>query len=219
MPRALLANNAASTLSAAITDPAATSFTVVSTTGFPGVTTAAGTYFYCTLIDGALIPEIVKVTDITGLTLTCTRQQDGTTGRTFTNGAIVSLRAVSAVFAELASIAGTETLTNKTLTGTLETKVAVAASNMDLATANLFAKTIAAATTFTLSNVPASGKVACFILDLSNGAAFTITWWAGIKWPGGVAPTLTAAGRDMLGFITHDGGTTWTGLLLGKALA
>lgn len=219
MARALLANNAATTLSAAITDAAATSFTVVSTTGFPGVTTAAGTYFYCTLIDGALIPEIVKVTDITGLTFTVVRQQDGTTGRMFANGAIVSLRAVSAVFSELASLAGTETLTNKTITGTLETKVAVPALDLDLATANLFTKTIGEDTAFTLSNVPATGKVACFILDLTNGAAFTITWWAGLTWPGGVAPTLTASGRDMLGFITHDGGTTWTGLLLGKALA
>lgn len=37
-----------------------------------------------------------------------------------------------------------------------------------------------------------------------------------MKWAGGTAPTLTASGRDALGFYTYDGGTTWTGLVLGK---
>jgi hypothetical protein len=27
---------------------------------------------------------------------------------------------------------------------------------------------------------------------------------------------LTSAGRDVLGFFTHDGGTTWSGLVLAK---
>ena len=67
-----------------------------------------------------------------------------------------------------------------------------------------------------VSNVPASGSSVSFTLDLTNGGAFTITWWTNMKWAGGTAPTLTAAGRDVLGFFTHDGGTTWTGLVLGK---
>jgi hypothetical protein len=98
-----------------------------------------------------------------------------------------------------------------------ETKVALAANNIDLASANYFTKTISALTTFTVSNVPSAGISASFILDLTTGGAFAITWWAGVKWAGGTAPTLTAAaGRDVLGFFTHDGGTTWTGLVLGK---
>ena len=108
------------------------------------------------------------------------------------------------------------TLVTATATGLKETKVAMAANAIDLALANYFTKTIATATTFTISNVPATGTVASFILDLTNGGAGTITWWAGMKWAGGTAPTLTAAGRDSLGFFTHDGGTTWTGLILGK---
>lgn len=109
-----------------------------------------------------------------------------------------------------------QTLTNKTLTGMTETKVAVPAANIDLATGNYFSKTISGATTLTVSNVPATGTAASFILDLTNGGAGTITWWSGMKWAGGTAPTLTTSGRDVLGFFTHDGGTTWTGLLLGK---
>ena len=109
-----------------------------------------------------------------------------------------------------------QTLTNKTITGTKETRVAVAASNLDLSLGNYFTCTISGATTLTVSNVPATGTAVSLILDLTNGGSATITWWSGMKWAGGAAPTLTAAGRDVLGFFTHDGGTTWTGLLLGK---
>lgn len=97
-----------------------------------------------------------------------------------------------------------------------ETRVAVAASAIDLSLGNYFSKTISGVTTFTVSNVPSSGTAASFILDLTNGGSSTVNWWTGVKWAGGTAPTLTAAGRDVLGFFTHDGGTTWTGLVLGK---
>lgn len=95
-----------------------------------------------------------------------------------------------------------------------EKQIAVAASNIDLATGNFFSKTISGATTFTVSNVPASGTAAALILDLTNGGSAAITWWSGVKWAAGTAPTLTAAGRDVLGFFTYDGGTTWSGLVL-----
>jgi hypothetical protein len=115
----------------------------------------------------------------------------------------------------------TQTLTNKTLTapvltGVKETRVAMPANAIDLATANYFTKTISGATTLTVSNVPATGTAASFILDLTNGGSATVTWWTGVKWAGGTAPTLTAAGVDILGFYTHDGGTTWRGLVLAK---
>lgn len=115
----------------------------------------------------------------------------------------------------------TQTLTNKTLTtplitGAKETKVAMGANNIDVAAGNYFTKTISGATTLTVSNVPSTGNGVSFILDLTNGGSATITWWTGVKWANGTAPTLTAAGRDVLGFFTHDGGTTWTGVLLGK---
>lgn len=109
----------------------------------------------------------------------------------------------------------TQTLSGKTLTGLLETRVAVS-TNIDLAAGNYFTKTISGTTTFTVSNVPASGTATSFILDLTNGAVATINWWTGVKWVGGTAPTLTVAGRDALGFFTHDGGTTWSGLVLGR---
>lgn len=95
-------------------------------------------------------------------------------------------------------------------------KNAVAASAIDVGLGDFFTKTIAGITTFTVTGVPAAGLAASFVLDLTNGGAFAITWWAGMKWASGVAPLFTASGRDVLGFFTHDGGTTWTGMMLAK---
>jgi hypothetical protein len=106
--------------------------------------------------------------------------------------------------------------TTPTFIGTRETRVTMGANDINLNTGNLFTKTISGATTLTVSNVPAAGTSVSFILDLTNGGSAAITWWSGMKWTGGTAPTLTASGRDVLGFFTHDGGTTWTGLVLGK---
>lgn len=103
------------------------------------------------------------------------------------------------------------------LTGGLrEAKVAVSASDIDITTGNFFSKTISGTTTFTVSNVPTTGTTASLILDLTNGGSATVNWWSNVKWAGGTAPTLTASGRDVLGFFTYDAGTTWTGLVLGK---
>ena len=110
----------------------------------------------------------------------------------------------------------TQTLSAKTVTGLKETRVAMGANDIDLSAGNYFTKTITTATTLTVSNTASTGIVNTFILDLTNGGAGAITWWSGVKWVAGTAPTLTASGRDTLGFFTHDGGTTWTGLVLGK---
>jgi hypothetical protein len=98
----------------------------------------------------------------------------------------------------------------------IETKVTMGANAIDLATGNYFSKTISGATTLTVSNVATTGSVNSFIFDVTNGGSAVITWFSGVKWVGGTAPTLTTAGRDAVGFFTHDGGTTWSGLVLGK---
>lgn len=103
--------------------------------------------------------------------------------------------------------------------GLHEKKVDLAAgSAINVASGSVFTKTISGATTLTVNSVPAAGNVATFVLELTNAGAFAITWWSGVKWPGGTAPTLTASGRDAIGFYTHDGGVTWNGFVLGKDL-
>jgi hypothetical protein len=101
-----------------------------------------------------------------------------------------------------------------TITGLHETSIAMAALNIDCNAATIFTKTITANSALTVSNVPASGTSAAFILELTNGGAFAITWWSGVKWSAGIAPTLTASGVDLLGFYTINGGSTWRGLTL-----
>lgn len=113
-------------------------------------------------------------------------------------------------------LSATQTLTNKTYQATKEVKASIAANNIDLSLANYYTKTITNTTTFTVSNVPSTGTAVSFILELTNAGAYTINWWSGVKWAGGVAPTLTASGVDILGFYTYDGGTTWRGFLLAK---
>ena len=106
-----------------------------------------------------------------------------------------------------------------TITAIQETQSAISASAIDLTLGNYFTKTISGTTTFTISNTASSGTVNSFILDLTNGGSATVNWWSGVKWAGGTAPTLTSSGRDVLGFFTEDGGTTWNGFVLGKAMS
>ena len=87
---------------------------------------------------------------------------------------------------------------------------AVAASAVNCSVGNYFTKTATGALTWTVTNVPATGAFH-FLLELTNGGLGAQTWMAGIKWPGGIAPTLQSAGVDLLGFITDDGGLTWRG--------
>ena len=175
------------------------------------------------------------ITSLTGLTTALSVAQGGT-GATTAVAALTALGAQSAIsfgtgvsawistptsanlLAAVTDETGTGSLvfnTTPAFVGLRETKVAMSANDINLATGNYFTKTISGATTLTVSNVPSAGLTATFILDLTNGASATITWW-GVKWVGGTAPTLTAAGRDSLGFFTHDGGTTWSGVVIGK---
>lgn len=98
----------------------------------------------------------------------------------------------------------------------LQNNVAVSGSDIDYSAGNYFSKTVTGNITFTVSNVPTTGTAASFILDLTNGGNYTVTWWANLKWPSASAPTLTTSGRDILGFYTRDGGTTWSGFMIAK---
>ena len=84
---------------------------------------------------------------------------------------------------------------------------------IDLEAGNFFTATSTGTTTWTFSNPPTGVTAGGFIIELTNGGSQTQNWpTTATKWPGGVAPTLTSSGVDLLVFVTDDGGTTWRGV-------
>lgn len=84
------------------------------------------------------------------------------------------------------------------------------AQSVDLSAVQGVTATATGAITWTFSSPP-SGCFG-FVMKLTNGGAGAQTWPAAVKWPSGTAPTLQAAGVDILGFVTMDSGTTWYGI-------
>ena len=88
-------------------------------------------------------------------------------------------------------------------------------ATVDMTAANFFSATLGSATTFAFTNPCTSGNFGGFVLELTNGGAFTVTYPASVDFVGGTAPTLTAAGVDQLVFTTRDAGTTYLGFVAG----
>jgi hypothetical protein len=92
--------------------------------------------------------------------------------------------------------------------------------DIDLNDGNSVSATVdTSANTFTFSNPTASDELCGFTLTLTNGGSQTVNWPASVDWAAATAPTLTAAGVDVLVFYTIDGGTIWYGFLAGAAMA
>ena len=102
-----------------------------------------------------------------------------------------------------------------TIGGNSAVAVSVSGTAIDLSQGTYFYKTIAANTAFTVTNVPASGAVASFYLELTNGGAYVTSFWSGVKWANDTPISLTSLGTDLLQFISRDGGTTWEGVKVG----
>lgn len=154
-----------------------------------------------------------------GLTLAQILAQADTASKVYTDAEVFDLvegnaliGAVDAAIAELGAPVGGDFYTAIT-----ERHVALGAGTaIDVAVANHYSKSITGATTFSVVNTPAVDRVGVFVLHLTNAGAHVVQWWANIRWAEGQAPTLTAAGRDVIAFSTRDGGATWDGYLLGK---
>jgi hypothetical protein len=163
--------------------------------------------------------------DTTTTNLSLTKPEVGASADTWGGKINANLDALSALFPsnDLAVAHGGTGSSDLTLTGVKETKVAIAAAEIDLALGNYFTKSSVGTLTLTLTNEAATGSVSAFVLELANGAspAVTFTFNAGstVTWAAATAPTLTASGTDVLAFFTYDGGTTWRGFVLGLGMA
>lgn len=71
----------------------------------------------------------------------------------------------------------------------------------DWTNADVHVATIGGAITLSWANLPPSNQGGAITLVLTNPGAFTVTWPAGVKWPGGIAPTRTASGVDVYEFL------------------
>lgn len=92
---------------------------------------------------------------------------------------------------------------------------AIAALDVDCSTGNYFTKSISTSSTITFSNIPTSGTVFGFTLELTlTGTGTVITWPTAVKWNADTAPTLTDAKTHLFMFVTSDGGTTIRGSAL-----
>lgn len=103
--------------------------------------------------------------------------------------------------------------TKNTISSVGQEVQAVSALEIDCSAGNYFTKTINANSTFTVSNVPSSGTAYSFTLELTHTSG-AVTWWTGLEWPAGTAPTLTAGKTHLFVFVTDNGGTRWRGAAL-----
>lgn len=108
--------------------------------------------------------------------------------------------------------------TKPTVTGLVQTNSALGSGSgtrtINLDNGNFFTNTVTGNSTLSITNVPASGSVAAFVLELTNGGSASITYPSGITWANGSPPALTVSGTDVLAFYTTNGGSTWRGLVL-----
>jgi len=98
----------------------------------------------------------------------------------------------------------------------VEAYLAIVASDINCALAQVFSKTVSSVVTFTFSNPAVAGKVSRITLELTNGGAFIPVWPTSVKWASGAPPSFTVSGTDILEFYTRDGGITWRGSVLSK---
>lgn len=105
------------------------------------------------------------------------------------------------------TVSGGVTQTGSTKQGV----TAVAALSIDLSLNDYFTKAISSNSTFTFDN-PTASTGQGFVLQLTITSAAVPTWPASVQWAAGVIPTL-GNGRHVLGFLTFNGGTVWTGFV------
>ena len=81
-------------------------------------------------------------------------------------------------------------------------------NTVNVALANYFVCTPAGTTTFVFTGVPVS-RDSSFVIELTNGGAYTVSFPSTVRWPANTAPTLTSSGKDLLIFSTANTGSTW----------
>lgn len=89
-------------------------------------------------------------------------------------------------------------------------------ATLNIDTHNAFKITIGGDMTFALSGTVPTTQLLQGIIEITNGGAHTITWSSYFKFVDGIEPDLTAAGTDLLSFISFGDSSTVHVLHIGR---
>ena len=171
-------------------------------------------------LTGVLAPANGGTGVANGANNTITFSGNYTLGLTLTGNTSVTYP----VTGTLVTLAGTETLTNKTVeagtfTNGYTEEVATAntgtAYTIDLANGSVQILTLTGNCTFTFPTATA-GRSFFLLLKQDGTGGRTVTWPAAVKWPASTAPTITSTASRTDKFVFTADGTNWVGSVAGQ---
>jgi|GEM_PF-893693 hypothetical protein len=147
---------------------------------------------------------------------------DGPVASVAGNTGVVTLEQLRT--AGVATQAGAETLTNKTVSGPrasmaqyIDKTVTIAAATgtvtLDLSAADVFDLTLAGNTTLAVTNAPTlSGETFAIVIRARQGAtAYTLGWFPGITWLASSTPAAPAANKIVEYILSTSDASAWLG--------
>jgi len=159
-------------------------------------------------------PNITSVGILTSLTSSGTVVAPNVTS-TF-NGAIGTATPNSAIFT-------TTTVNNRILENVYTAGSVGATYTVDWSASDVYTITLTANCTLAFSNPPASGKSQTLTVIATQGGSgsYTLTYPAAVRFSNGISPTLTTtvSYRDVIRFMTYDGGTSYLGRVIYSNIA
>jgi hypothetical protein len=175
-------------------------------TGLTVSTPIIGSIYNATNVTGASQPNITSTGTLTSLT---------------SSGTITAVNHVGALNGIVGGVTpNSATFTSATINNRIIENVYVAGSvgstyTVDWSASDVHTITLTTNCTLSFTNPPASGKAQTVTIVATQGGSggYNLTYPASVRWSYGQAPTLTTtvSYRDVVSFITYDGGSSYLG--------
>ena len=138
---------------------------------------------------------------------------------TFAPNTVAKSNEVNQNFNSAVHITDPQVVENKINILTLSTSSDASTITFNLDTANVHSVVLGGNRTLALSNDNTGQPFVLRLIQDGTGGR-TVVWWSGIKWVGGVVPTLTTGANkiDVFGFLKTGAGT-YDGYIVGMGLA
>lgn len=121
-----------------------------------------------------------------------------------TTGVDAQLKAVSDVADAAVPLAGAVTMTGPLSVVAVRNEMIAPTTIINWDSGNFFYKTLTGSTTLTFTNIPTNAQF--ITIRITAGGGHSVTWPAGIEWPGGAPPSQTSGGTDVYVFF-NEGST------------